>query len=253
MNMSFYTAAVGAEQQQTRLDVLGNNIANVNNTGFCAKRPVFTALMYDFMDGVDGARLPRGSGAYMSSADSNFAAQAMPDTGRAQDYAIEGAGFFALWDPATEEYSYTRDGSFVVSMFTVPLEEGEEPELDADGNEILEKTVWYLSDGDGRFVLSNEGRLIEVEDQNAQQPVGVFDFVNTNGMQNVGEKRYVPVEKNGEVMLGTGRVVWQHLQASNVDLAYELSKLIEAQRSFSYTLKMIQASDEIETTVNGLR
>ena len=68
--------------------------------------------------------------------------------------------FFALWDPATEEYSYTRDGSFVVSMFTVPLEEGEEPELDADGNEILEKTVWYLSDGDGRFVLSNEGRLI---------------------------------------------------------------------------------------------
>ena len=110
MNMSFYTAAVGAEQQQTRLDVLGNNIANVNNTGFCAKRPVFTALMYDFMDGVDGARLPRGSGAYMSSADSNFAAQAMPDTGRAQDYAIEGDGFFALWDPATEEYSYTRDG-----------------------------------------------------------------------------------------------------------------------------------------------
>lgn len=182
MNMSFYTAAVGAEQQQTRLDVLGNNIANLNNTGFCAKRPVFTALMYDFMDGVDGARLPRGSGAYMSSADSNFAAQAMPDTGRAQDYAIEGDGFFALWDPATEEYSYTRDGSFVVSMFTVPLEEGEEPELDADGNEILEKTVWYLSDGDGRFVLSNEGRLIEVEDQNAQQPVGVFDFVNTNGM-----------------------------------------------------------------------
>ena len=174
MNMSFYTAAVGAEQQQTRLDVLGNNIANVNNTGFCAKRPVFTALMYDFMDGVDGARLPRGSGAYMSSADSNFAAQAMPDTGRAQDYAIEGDGFFALWDPATEEYSYTRDGSFVVSMFTVPLEEGEEPELDADGNEILEKTVWYLSDGDGRFVLSNEGRLIEVEDQNAQQPVGVL-------------------------------------------------------------------------------
>lgn len=218
MNMSFYTAAVGAEQQQTRLDVLGNNIANLNNTGFCAKRPVFTALMYDFMDGVDGARLPRGSGAYMSSADSNFAAQAMPDTGRAQDYAIEGDGFFALWDPATEEYSYTRDGSFVVSMFTVPLEEGEEPELDADGNEILEKTVWYLSDGDGRFVLSNEGRLIEVEDQNAQQPVGVFDFVNTNGMQNVGEKRYVPVEKNGEVMLGTGRVVWQHLQASNVAL-----------------------------------
>ena len=88
MNMSFYTAAVGAEQQQNRLDVLGNNIANVNTTGFCAKRTVFTSLMYDFMDGVDGARLQRGSGAYMSGAETNFAAQAMPDTGRAQDYSI---------------------------------------------------------------------------------------------------------------------------------------------------------------------
>lgn len=253
MNMSFYTAAVGAEQQQKRLDVLGNNIANLNNTGFCAKRPVFTALMYDFMDGVDGERVQRGAGAYMSGAETNFLQQALPETGRAQDYAIEGNGFFALWDPGTEEYSYTRDGSFVISEFVVPLEEGEEPELDEDGNEILEKTVWYLSDGEGRFVLSNEGRLIEVADQNAQQPVGIFDFVNTNGMLNVGEKRFVPVEKNGEVMLGNGRLVWKHLQASNVDLAYELTKVIEAQRSFTYNLKMIQASDEVENTVNNLR
>ena len=81
----------------------------------------------------------------------------------------------------------------------------------------------------------------------------VFDFENTNGMQHVGENRFVPVAKNGEPMLGDGKVVWKHLQSSNVDLAYELTKLIEAQRSFSYSLKMISASDEIETTVNNLR
>ena len=72
MNMSFYTAAVGAEQQQKRMGVLGNNIANINTVGFCAKRPVFTALMYDFMNGVDGARLQRGSGTVMSGAETNF-------------------------------------------------------------------------------------------------------------------------------------------------------------------------------------
>ena len=253
MNMSFYTAAVGAEQQQKRMGVLGNNIANVNTAGFCAKRPVFTALMYDFMNGVDGARLQRGSGTVMSGAETNFSAQALPDTGRSQDYAIEGNGFFCLWDPATDEYSYTRDGSFVCSQFLVPYGEDEEKPLDEDGNEITEKTVWYLSDGLGRFVLSNEGRIIEVEDDDVQQPVGVFDFENTNGMLHVGDNRFMPVPKNGDPMLGDGQVVWKHLQASNVDLAYELSKVIVAQRSFSYTLKMIQASDEIETTVNGLR
>lgn len=253
MNMSFYTAAVGAEQQQKRMGVLGNNIANINTVGFCAKRPVFTALMYDFMNGVDGARLQRGSGTVMSGAETNFSGQAMPDTGRNQDYAIAGNGFFCLWDPSTDEYSYTRDGSFMLSQFMVPYEEGEERPVDADGNEITERAVWYLSDGFGRFVLSNEGRLIEVEDENVQQPVGVFDFENTNGMHHVGENRFVPVAKNGEPMLGDGQVIWKHLQSSNVDLAYELTKLIEAQRSFSYSLKMISASDEIETTVNNLR
>ena len=225
----------------------------MNTAGFCAKRPVFTALMYDFMNGVDGARLQRGSGTVMSGAETNFSAQALPDTGRSQDYAIEGNGFFCLWDPATDEYSYTRDGSFVCSQFLVPYGEDEEKPLDEDGNEITEKTVWYLSDGLGRFVLSNEGRIIEVEDDDVQQPVGVFDFENTNGMLHVGDNRFMPVPKNGDPMLGDGQVVWKHLQASNVDLAYELTKLIEAQRSFSYSLKMIQASDEIETTVNSLR
>lgn len=240
MDMSFYTAAVGAWQQQLRLDVHGNNIANVNTDGFRAKKPVFTSLMYDFMQGTN-AELPRGSGAYMSGADTSFLPSAMPDTGRAQDYAIDGEGFFCLWDPATDEYSYTRDGSFTISQFFGTNDAGEEQEY------------WYLSDGLGRFVLSDEGRPINVEDQTAAQPVGIFDFVNHNGMLNVGENRFVPVAKNGDVQIGSGRLVQGHLETSNADLARELSKVIEAQRSFSYALKMIQTSDEIETTVNNLR
>jgi len=241
MDMSFYTAAVGAEQQQKRLDVLGNNIANVNTYGFTAKRPVFTALMYDFINGVDNAQLQRGCGAYMSAATTSFANRGTHQTGRPLDYAIDGDGFFALWDPATEEYSYTRDGSFTMSEFLIQNEQGEN------------ETHWYLSDGMGRFVLSNEGRLIDVEDQEKEQPVGIFDFINTDGMLSVGDNRFVPVEKNGQVQLGTGKLVQKHIQASNTDLATELVGVIEAQRSFTYALKMIQTSDEIETTVNGLR
>lgn len=243
MNQSFYTAGVGAWQQQVRLNVHGNNIANVNNYGFKAKRPVFSDLMYDYINGAQQDEMPRGTGAYMVSADTDFSATGFADTGRAMDYAIEGDGFFALWDPATGEYSYSRDGSFTMSQYMLD-----------DGTGQLQ-THWYLSDGLGRFVMSRTGQLIEVDpdDLDATQPVGVFDFVNTNGMQNVSENRFVPVEKNGQLRVGSGKVVQRMLEQSNVDLANELTKVIESQRSFTYALKMIQTSDEIETTVNGLR
>ncbi len=243
MNLSFYTATVGAWQQQERLNVHGNNIANVNNYGFKAKRPVFSDLMYDYINGAEGDELPRGTGAYVVSADTDFSSKGYADTGRAMDYAINGDGFFALWDPATGGYSYTRDGSFIMSEYQI---EGADGQLESH---------WYLSDGFGRFVMGRNGRMVEVTDENKDKelPVGVYDFVNTNGMENIGENRFVPVEKNGQLRLGAGTLLQGYLENSNVDLANELTKVIESQRSFTYALKMIQASDEIETTVNGLR
>ena len=68
MNMSFYTAAVGAEQQQQRLNVQANNIANVNTYGYKAQKPSFSSLMYSNILGIDQEELPRGSGAVMSMA-----------------------------------------------------------------------------------------------------------------------------------------------------------------------------------------
>lgn len=249
MNQSFYTAAVGAWQQQERLNVHGNNIANINNYGFKAKKPSFAALMYDFIAGAQADELPRGTGAYMVGADTDFSSMGFADTGRDLDYAIEGHGFFALWDPATGEYSYTRDGSFTMSQFYVA------GQPDPETGEPTQEARWYLSDGDGRFVMGRDGRLIEVneENQKTQLNIGIFDFVNTNGMVNVGRNRFVPVEKNGPMQMGQGKLVKGYLERSNADLATEMVKVIESQRSFSYALKMIQTSDEIETTVNGLR
>ncbi|MEG1683264.1 MAG: flagellar basal body rod C-terminal domain-containing protein, partial [Oscillospiraceae bacterium] len=193
------------------------------------------------VNGINNAQLPRGSGTRMVMADTDFAQGPTMTTGMAQDYAIEGDGFFALVDPATNDISYTRDGSFTLSQCHILDEEGQR------------KTVYRLSDGQGRFVLSREGGLIDVADGAAEQPVGVFDFVNVDGMQHVGGNRFVPVEKNGQVRMGSGKVQRGVLEASNTDLAYEMSKIIEAQRSFSYALKMVQTSDEVETTINNLR
>lgn len=246
MNQSFYTAAVGAWQQQERLNVHGNNIANVNTNGFKAKRPVFSDLMYGYVQGAQMDEMPRGSGAYMVAADTDFHQSGFADTGRSLDYAINGDGFFALWDPASGEYTYTRDGSFTMSQYMLQNDAGEN------------ETRWYLSDGMGRFVMGTNGQLVEVDAENSGNmaqmlPVGIFDFVNTNGMLSISENRFTPIEKNGGLRVGSGKLVQGKLEQSNADLANEIAKVIESQRSFTYALKMIQTSDEIETTVNDLR
>lgn len=116
MIQAFYSAALGAQQQMTRMGVQGNNISNVNTYGYKAEKPSFEAALYRYEDGVDGAQLPRGSGALMVSTATDFAASSIEQTGRSLDYTIVGDGFFALRDPATGEVSYTRDGSFTLSV-----------------------------------------------------------------------------------------------------------------------------------------
>lgn len=253
MNSSFFTAAVGAAQQQHRLDVQANNIANVNTYGFKAQKPSFSSLMYGSVAGVEEAELPRGSGAKMAMAGTDFREGSLAQTGGKQDYAIVGDGFFGLFDPASGEVSYTRDGSFTLSEFQrqVRGEDGE-LELDEEGAPVTE-TVFMLSDGMGRFVLNDRGAVTEVTDSQARQPVGVFDFANTDGMLRMGDNRYLPVEKNGQVRFGAGTARQGFLETSNADLAEQMTKVIEAQRTFSYNLRMVTTSDELETTVNNLR
>ena len=108
MLQAFYTATVGAQQQMERMGVQGNNMANANTFGFRAEKPAFEALMYRMVDGIDGQQLPKGSGTRMVSTITDFRSAALEETGRKQDYAIVGDGFFALYDPDTGEISYTR-------------------------------------------------------------------------------------------------------------------------------------------------
>ncbi len=246
MNFSFYTASVGAQQQQDRLDVHANNIANVNTFGFRAKQPSFSQLMTGSVKSIEDY-MQRGYGSRMEDAQTDFRPSALTGTERKLDYAINGDGFFGLLDPKNGEVSYTRDGSFTLSEFK---------EADENGEQV---SKWYLSDGMGRFVLGKEGRRIEVDEETAastdipELPVGVFDFINHDGMLSLGDNRLIPVDKNGGVGLGSGEAVQGYLELSNADLANELSKVIEAQRSFQYMLRMVTTSDEIETTVNSLR
>lgn len=247
MNQSFFIGAVGAHQQQKRMTVQGNNIANVNTYGFKAEKGRFTALMYEDIKGIDDAQLPSGVGSCLWATDTDFASGAGASTERLQDYMIAGEGFFALVDLLTNEVSLTRNGAFKLSELQRPS-----GELDEFGSPVMER-VMYLSDGDGRFVLSRTGSMIEVTDGAAEQPVGIFDYINYNGMEHLDGTRFLAVEKNGNLRVGSGTLVRGMLEMSNVDLAEEMTKVIESQRAYSMALKMVQTSDEIETTINNLR
>jgi len=254
MEIAFYAAATGAQHQQDRLDVHANNIANINTFGFRAKRPSFSALMTGPVTGIE-SDLPRGVGSRMIAAETDFNPNGIARTWRDLDYAISGDGFFALLDPVSGEFTYTRDGSFVKSSYEVEADPDEvtgEVPVDENGDPVME-VKWFLSDGEGRFVLGWDGRPIEVVDEKEELPIGIFDFINYNGMAAQGDNGQLPIDKNGGVRLGSGTLMQGVLETSNADLAYEISKVIETQRSFTYMLKMVQTSDEIETTVINLR
>ena len=255
MNQSFFIAAAGAHQQLKRLTVHGNNIANLNTYGFKAEKSRFASLMYEDLKGIGGAAggegdfemLPSGVGGALWTTDTDFKSGALAETRRDQDYAIAGDGFFAVADLETGDITLTRNGAFVKSELMRPS-----GEVDENGQDIQER-IYYLSDNEGRFVLSETGGMIEVGDEHEPQPVGVFDYMNYDGMEHVNDTRFRAVDKNGSIRQGGGTVMRGFIEMSNADLAEEMTKVIESQRAYGMALKMVQTSDEVETTINSLR
>ena len=144
-----------------------------------------------------------------------------------------------------------------MAQFQVPPAEDAEPEIDPETGEEIppEPTVeWRLSDNEGRCVLDSMGNfiIIDPDDRKADLDVGVFDYRIYDGMLHADSGRFSPIDKNGDLYLGTGKVIRGYLELSNVDLAQEMVKVIESQRAYSYALRMVQTSDEIEQTINGL-
>ena len=257
MNMSFYSAAVGAQQQQLRMNIQGNNIANVNTYGFRAEKVSFGELMNRNVVGIDEERLPKGCGTRVIQAQIDHAASGYRDTGRQLDFAITGAGYFALYDIESGEVSFSRDGAFMKARFLVETEDGGEP-----------VEVWRLSDNEGRCVLDADGNFITLEPDtyigNSKVPddhfyhleelnIGIFDYAIHEGFQHLDSTRFLATEQNGQLYMGTGKIKQGMLELSNTDMALEFTKVIESQRAYSFCLKMMTATDEIETTINGLR
>lgn len=235
MNQSFYAAAVAASQQQQRLNVTANNIANVNTVGFKAEQAQFSELLYQTYSGPNQTNVYRGTGSRIMQTATDFQQGALMQRDGGQNYAIDGSGFFAVLNPATNQISYTRAGSFHWGSTSDP-------------------NTYYLCDSEGDYVLDKNQQPIKMgEDSQAEYPVGVFDFANTDDMQHIANNKLVPVAKNGNAFAVNTGVIFGAVEGSNTDIATEFTKIIESQRSYSYALKMVQTQDEIESTINGLK
>ncbi|GAB1770986.1 flagellar basal body rod protein FlgG [Priestia aryabhattai] len=258
MLRSMYSGISGMKNFQTKLDVLGNNIANVNTYGYKKGRTTFkdlvsqqvggaTAPVQGAAGGVNAKQI--GIGSQVGTIDTIQTSGSIQSTGRPLDVAISGDGYFVVSD-GTSEY-YTRAGNFY---------------LDSEG---------ALVTGDGLYVQGTNGN-ITIDSTNAKsysigangtvniigldgnvlpntQTIKLAKFANNEGLQKAGGNLFadtlnagmVPTQNITPGTSGTGTLISNALEMSNVDLSEEFTEMIVAQRGFQANTRIITTSDEI--------
>ncbi len=230
MIRAFYTAAAGANSNQTYLDVISNNLANIQTDGYKALKPEFSDLLYTNLTQVGEGSLMVGSGSKIDKTDTLFNEGTLIQTDKLTDFAILGDGFFAI--QKEDETLYTRTGAFTVGNI--------------DGENYLMLDSGYVLD-------NNEEPIILTEGEN-EINIGVYKFTNNFDLERVGNNLFRIANENAEYEISeVAEVKRGYVEGSNVVLAQEMVKMIQSQRAFQFNSKIIQVADEIEQTINSLR
>lgn len=272
MVRSMYSGVSGLRVHQTKMDVIGNNIANVNTAGykasiaifedtFCQNTATTTAPSEDgTMGGKDAMQI--GLGAAVAAINIKTKASSAQSTERALDVALTGDGYFALEDPTNEGATvYTRSGNF---------------KLDANGDLVHAGTGYYVLDSEGARItgLTAEHTNIAIDQQGHVKGLNregveeiieghilqVANFRNNEGLLKIGKSLYQESSNSGEVIAdealvagnnGTGDMLPGYLEMSNVDLATEFTEMITTQRGYQANSRVITVSDTmLEELIN---
>ncbi|MCP4355581.1 MAG: flagellar basal-body rod protein FlgG [Proteobacteria bacterium] len=259
MLTSLRTAATGMHAQQTNVDVISNNLANVNTTGYKASRVAFNDLVYQdtAVAGAEssssGTVLPTGSqiglGVRVNSVYKIHSQGSMNNTSSPFDMAIQGDGFFEINLPSGET-AYTRDGSF---------------QLDANGS-FVNSLGYQLSpaisvpQGSTAVTISNTGvasAKINGSTTNIGQ-ITISTFTNPAGLESLGDNLFSETIASGPATTGNagdsgyGTVLQGFLEASNVDSITSVTDLITAQRAYELNSKVITTADQMMEKVSQL-
>lgn len=256
------TAASGMAAQQTRVDVIANNIANMSTTAYAPRTAVFADLIYrqevapGAISSTTGTVVPTGIqlglGVRTAAVSMDIQQGSLELTGQDLDLAVEGKGFFEIELPSGER-AFTRDGKF---------------ELDPDG-QMVTPAGFALADG---ITVPNDVRQVEISadgevyayfnDAVDGQSIGnitLVSFVNQKGLEALGGNLYRQTTASGEPTTGQpgqdglGFVQQGYLEASSVNVVGEISELIEAQRGYEMNSKVLSAADEMYSAATRIR
>ena len=253
MMNSLWIAKTGMTAQQTQLDVISHNLANVSTTGFKRNRAEFQDLIYQNLRQVGAQtteenQLPTGLhlglGVNVVATSRNFTQGGLQQSGNNLDVAINGDGFFEITLPDGTT-GYTRDGSF---------------QLDAQGRIVTSGGLPVapgitVPAGTKSISISENGEVSAiVAGSVAPQPLGslsMSSFVNSAGLQPVGQNMFKESAASGAPQQGTpgtnglGIVRQGFLETSNVNVVEELVNMIQTQRAYEMNSKAIQTSDQM--------
>ena len=253
MIRSLWIAKTGLEAQQTQLDVISNNLANVSTNGFKRARAVFEDLLYQTLRQPGAASsqqttipsgLQIGTGVRPIATERIFTQGSLQKTENPLDLAVNGQGFFQIQMP-DGTLAYTRDGAFqrdstgqVVTSSGYPLS----PAITVPST-ALTVTV----SRDGIISITQTGTAGATTLGNIQ----LASFVNQGGLQSVGENLFVETASSGTPTPntpgtnGTGLINQGYVETSNVNVAEELVQMIQTQRAYEINSKAVTTSDQM--------
>jgi flagellar basal-body rod protein FlgG len=253
MLRSLHIARTGLDVQQTQLDVISNNLANVSTTGFKKARAVFEDLLYQTIrqpgaQSSQQTQLPSGFqlgvGARTVATERIHTQGTLQQTGNALDMAINGRGFFQILMPDGST-NYTRDGSFQVdSTGNVVTASG----YQVQPNMVVPADTLALT-------VARDGTVSVTQPNNATPTVlgqmQLATFVNPTGLQSLGENLFAETAASGAPQVnnpgenGVGVLNQSFIESSNVNVAEELVNMIVAQRAYELNSRAITASDQM--------
>lgn len=261
MMRALFSAATGMIAQQMNVDVISNNLANVNTTGFKKSRVDFQDLLYQNIRSagtaeVRGAQIPTGiqvgMGVRPVAVEKIFSQGDFQQTGNPMDLVIEGDGFFQILQPDGST-AYTRDGAF---------------KLDSTGKFVtangfaVQPAITIPPEATAISVGADGTVSVTLPGQTAPQEVGQLQlarFVNPAGMVSIGHNLFRPTAASGDPVVGipglagVGTIAQGFLEISNVKVVEELVNLIVAQRAYEVNSKAIQTADQMLANANNLR
>jgi len=256
---SLNIAATGMQAMQTNVDVISQNLANINTTGFKRNRPAFQDLLYQDQRRVGTNSSDAGTivptGVQIGLGVKTAAIYRSHEQGTVQltenplDLAIQGRGYFQVEMP-DGTIAYTRDGTFQLSP---------DGEVVTNDGYMVQPNIAVPQDATGIAVNSSGEVSITQQGQVDPQVLGqlqLVTFVNDPGLTSIGNNLYTESAASGDPIIGTagedgvGTILQGFLETSNVNPVTEITTLIVAQRSYEMNAKVITASDQMLQALN---